>query len=123
MVASVAMIGLLNLRSSPHFIIWILHRERSSEVSLPELPRISQCPHEFRIGFRKRGARDCGEDREVERHTMEINHQCRHLLKGEGKTRFFVKRNLSRDDTKKTLKTVSEGEMKVNTDEYSIYEG
>ena len=40
-----------------------------------------------------------------------------------GKTRFFVKRNLSRADTKKTLKTVSEGEMKVNTDEYSIYEG
>ena len=26
----------------------------------------------------------------------------------------------SRDDTKKMLKTVSEGEMKVNTDEYSI---
>jgi len=39
-----------------------------------------------------------------------------------GKTRFFVKRNLSRDDTKKTLKTVSESEIRVNTDEYSIYE-
>jgi len=37
-----------------------------------------------------------------------------------GKTRFFVKRNPSRDDTKKTLKTVSEGEIRVNTDEYSI---
>jgi len=34
-----------------------------------------------------------------------------------------VKRNLSRDDTKKTLKTVAEGEIRVNTDEYSIYEG
>ena len=76
---------------------------RSSEVSLPELPRISQCPHEFRIGFRKRGARDCVEDR--------------------GKTRFFLKRKLSRDNTKKTLKTVAEGEIRVNTDEYSIYEG
>jgi len=30
--------------------------------------------------------------------------------------------DLSRDDTKKMLKTVSEGEMKVNTDEYPIYE-
>jgi len=40
-----------------------------------------------------------------------------------GKTRFFVKRKLSRDDTKKTLKTVAEGEIRVNTDEYSIYEG
>jgi len=40
-----------------------------------------------------------------------------------GKTRFFVKKNLSRDDTKKTLKTVAEGEIRVNTDEYSIYEG
>ena len=40
-----------------------------------------------------------------------------------GKTRFFVKRNLSRADTKKTLKTVAEGEIRVNTDEYSIYEG
>ncbi|MCD6203817.1 MAG: hypothetical protein J7I99_05625 [Methanophagales archaeon] len=49
-----------------------------------------------------------------------VNHQCRHLLKGEEKTRFFVKRNPSRDDTKKTLKTVSEGEIRVNTDEYSI---
>ena len=28
----------------------------------------------------------------------------------------------SRDDTKKMLKTVSESEMKVNTDEYPIYE-
>ena len=26
-------------------------------------------------------------------------------------------------DTKKTLKTVAEGEIRVNTDEYSIYEG
>ena len=51
---------------------------------------------------------------------MEINYQCRHLLKGEGKTGFFVKRNLSRDDTNETLKTVSEGEIRVNTDEYSI---
>ena len=51
---------------------------------------------------------------------MEINHQCRHLLKGEENK---VKRNLSRDDTKKTLKTVAEGEIRVNTDEYSIYEG
>jgi len=40
-----------------------------------------------------------------------------------GKTRFFVKRKLSRADTKKTLKTVAEGEIRVNTDEYSIYEG
>jgi len=54
---------------------------------------------------------------------MEINHQCRHLLKGEVKTRFFVKRKPSRDDTKKTLKTVAESEIRVNTDEYSIYEG
>jgi len=36
------------------------------------------------------------------------------------KTRFFVKRNLSRDDTNETLKTFSEGEIRVNTDEYSI---
>mgnify|MGYP007109751164 CR=1 FL=1 len=56
----------------------------------------------------------------VEGRTMEINYQCRHLLKGEGKTGFFVKRNLSRDDTNETLKTVSEGEIRVNTDEYSI---
>jgi len=40
-----------------------------------------------------------------------------------GKTRFFVKRKTSRDDTKKTLKTVSESEIMVDTDEYSIYEG
>jgi len=40
----------------------------------------------------------------------------------EGEIRFFVKRKLSRDDTKKTLKTVAEGEIRVNTDEYSIYE-
>ncbi|MHC1567547.1 MAG: transposase [Candidatus Syntropharchaeia archaeon] len=39
------------------------------------------------------------------------------------RTRFFVKRNLLRDDTKRTLKTVSEGEIRVNTDEYSTYEG
>jgi len=38
-----------------------------------------------------------------------------------GKTRFFIKSNPSRDDTKKTLKTVAEGEIKVDTDEYSIY--
>jgi len=37
------------------------------------------------------------------------------------KTRFFVKRK--RDDTKKALKTVAEGEIRVDTDEYSIYEG
>ena len=36
-----------------------------------------------------------------------------------GKTGFFVKRNLSIDDTKKTLKTIAEGEIRVNTDEYS----
>jgi len=36
------------------------------------------------------------------------------------KTMFFVKRNLSRDDTNETLKTFSEGEIRVNTDEYSI---
>jgi len=39
-----------------------------------------------------------------------------------GKTRFFVKRKLSRDDTNEMLKTVSEGEIRVDTDEYSIYE-
>ena len=32
------------------------------------------------------------------------------------------KGDLSRDDTKKMLKTVSEGEIRVDTDEYSIYE-
>jgi len=49
----------------------------------------------FRIGFRKRGARDCGEDREgVEVHTREINHQCRHLMKGEGKQETIRKRRL-----------------------------
>jgi len=31
-----------------------------------------------------------------------------------GKTRFFVKRKLSRDNTKKTLKTVAEGEIRAN---------
>jgi len=36
-----------------------------------------------------------------------------------GKTRFFVKRKLSRDNAKKMLKTVSEGEIRVDTDEYS----
>ena len=30
---------------------------------------------------------------------------------------------MSRGTYQETLKTVSEGEMKVNTDEYSIYEG
>jgi len=35
------------------------------------------------------------------RQMTEINHQCRHLLKGVGKTRFFVKMKLSRSDTKK----------------------
>ena len=49
---------------------------------------------------------------------MEINYQCRHLLKGEGKTGFFVKRNLSRDDTKKDVYLrVRYG---FNTDECSI---
>jgi len=43
-------------------------------------------------------------------------------FKRRGETGFFVKRNLSRADTKKTLKTVAEGEIRVNTDEYSIYE-
>ena len=33
-----------------------------------------------------------------------------------GKTRFFVKRKLSRDNTKNTLKTVSEGEIRVDTE-------
>ena len=44
-------------------------------------------------------------------------------FKRRGETGFFVKRNLPRADTKKTLKTVSEGEIKVDIDEYSIYEG
>jgi len=80
-----------------------IRRERSSEVSLPELRQIFQCPHEFRIGFRKGGVRDCGEDRRnlrmgVEGRTMEINRQC---IKRRGKTGFFVKMKLSRADTKK----------------------
>ncbi len=40
-----------------------------------------------------------------------------------GKSRFFVRKNLSKEDTKETLKTVSEGKIRVETDEYSIYEG
>jgi hypothetical protein len=39
-----------------------------------------------------------------------------------GKTRFFVKRSLSKDDKIETLKIVSEGEIRVKTDEYSIYD-
>ena len=72
-----------------------------------------------------REVREIGEKREVEGHTRKINHQCRHLLFTEksGKIRFFAKRNLSKDDTKETLKTVSESEIGVDTDEYSIYEG
>lgn len=38
-----------------------------------------------------------------------------------GKTRFFVKKNLSKKDTNDTLKDISEGKIVVNTDEYSIY--
>ena len=36
---------------------------------------------------------------------------------------FTERRGKTRDDTKKTLKTVSEDEIRVNTDEYPIYEG
>ena len=43
-------------------------------------------------------------------------------FKRRGKTGFFVKRNPSRADTKKMLKTVSEGEIRVDTDEY-LYGG
>ncbi len=38
-----------------------------------------------------------------------------------GKTRFFVKKNLSKEDTNQSLKNISEGEIVVNTDDYSIY--
>lgn len=38
-----------------------------------------------------------------------------------GRTRFFVKKNLSKKDTAETLEKISEGKITVNTDEYSIY--
>ena len=36
---------------------------------------------------------------------------------------FTERRGKIRDDTNETLKTVSEDEIRVNTDEYPIYEG
>ena len=50
---------------------------------------------------------------------MEINHQCRHL-KGEGKQDFLSKGTYQETIRKRHL-TVSEGEIRVDTDEYSIY--
>lgn len=40
-----------------------------------------------------------------------------------GKTRFFVKKNLSKEETNNLLKSICEGKVVINTDEYSIYEG
>jgi len=55
----------------------------------------------------------------VEGRTMEINHQCRHLLKGKGK-----QGSLSKGTYQETIRmrrlTVSEGEIRVNADEYLI---
>jgi len=51
---------------------------------------------------------------------MEINHQCRHLLKGEGKQGSLSKGTYQETIRKRRL-TVSEGEIRVDTDEYSIY--
>ena len=51
---------------------------------------------------------------------MEINHQCRHLLKGEGKQGSLSKGSYQETIRKRRL-TVSEGGIRANTDEYSIY--
>jgi len=74
------------------------------------------------------GARDCGEDRRGLRRRGRGTYDgdkppVQTFTERRGETGFFVKRNLSRADTKKTLKTVAEGEIRVNTDEYSVYEG